>query len=105
MASYTDVQDKINNNLPDNPSPLVKTAQHREVHDTMLAFADNIVKMTAVSGVVIANSNMLNRDVGAIIINDFTKNSGFTKNLPENYLTLTDGTELAGGETITIFLI
>lgn len=104
MASYTEVINLIDNNLPDNPAPLVKTAKHREVEKAIVDYANNVVKMVGVSGSVITNEGMMNRDIGAIIINDFAINSGFTKNLPENFLTLTDAV-LAGGETITLFLI
>lgn len=105
MPSYSEVIDLINNNLPDNPAPLVKTAKHREVEKAITDYASNIFKMAAISGSVVTNTKMTNRDVGAVIINDYTKNSGFTKNLPENKLTFTDGTELSGGEQLTIFLI
>lgn len=104
MASKGQVQTLISTNLPDNASPKIRSVKHREVENAILDYATNIIKMTSVSGTTITNTAMANREVGAIIIDDYTKNQGFTKTLSGTVITFTDGTELSNGQTITILL-
>ena len=102
MPSKSQVSQKINDNLPDNASPRIRSAKHREVCDLITDYATNIIKMTSVTGVTITNNAMAGREVGAIVIDDYVKNTGFTKNLSDNFLTFTDGTQLISGQSITI---
>lgn len=102
MASRAEVETVINTNLPDNASPKIRSAKHREVENKILDYATNIIKMVSVAGVDIENALIANRDIGAIIIDDYTKNQGFTKT--GTTITFTDGTELINGQTITILL-
>lgn len=104
MPSKSQVSQKINDNLPDNASPRIRSAKHREVCDLITDYATNIIKMTSVTGVTITNNAMAGREVGAIVIDDYVKNTGFTKNLSDNFLTFTDGTQLISGQSITIML-
>lgn len=104
MPSKSQVSQKINDNLPDNASPRIRSEKHREVCDIITDYATNIIKMTSVTGVTITNNAMAGRDVGAIVIDDYVKNTGFTKNLADNFLTFTDGTQLISGQYITIML-
>lgn len=104
MASKGQVQTLISTNLPDNASPKIRSVKHREVENAILDYATNIIKMTSVSGTTVINTAMENREVGAIMIDDYTKNIGFTKATNSDTLTFNDGTELTNGQTITIFL-
>lgn len=104
MPSKNQVSQKINDNLPDNASPRIRSAKHREVCDIITDYATNIIKMTSVTGVTITNNAMAGREVGAIVIDDYVKNTGFTKTLSDNFLTFTDGTQLISGQSITIML-
>ena len=104
MPSKSQVSQKINDNLPDNASPRIRSAKHREVCDLITDYATNIIKMTSVTGVTITNNAMAGKEVGAIVIDDYVKNTGFTKNLSDNFLTFTDGTQLISGQSITIML-
>lgn len=104
MASKAQVQTLIATNLPDNASPKIRSAKHREVENAILDYATNIIKMTAVTGTTVVNAAMQGREVGAIMIDDYTKNIGFTKATGSDTLTFNDGTELTNGQTITIFL-
>lgn len=104
MPSKSQIQTLIDTNLPTNASPKIRAEKHREVENGILDYATNIIKMTSVSGTTITNAAMANREVGAIIIDDYTKNQGFTKTLSGTVITFTDGTELTNGQTITILL-
>lgn len=63
------------------------------------------LEMVSVTGVTISNAALANKDVVAIVIDDITKNKGFTKVLANNYLTFTDGTTLTAGDNLTIFYV
>ncbi|HEU0226729.1 MAG TPA: hypothetical protein VFQ86_03255 [Arachidicoccus soli] len=104
MPSKNQVSQKINDNLPDNASPRIRSEKHREVCNIITDYATNIIKMISVTGATITNNAMAGRDVGAIVIDDYVKNTGFTKNLADNFLTFTDGTQLISGQSITIML-
>jgi len=104
MPSLSEVTQKILDNLPDNASPRIRSAKHREVENMIADYATNVIKITSVAGVTITHNSMINREVGAIIIDDYTKNTGFTKVLANNFITFTDGTQLINGQSITIFL-
>lgn len=104
MASKGQVQTLISTNLPDNASPKIRSVKHREVENAILDYATNIIKMTSVAGTAITNAAMVNRDVGAVMIDSYGKNEGYTKTLSSDTLTFTDGTQLNNGQSITIFL-
>lgn len=104
MPSLAEVTQKILDNLPDNASPRIRSAKHREVCNIITEYATNIIKMVSVTGVTITNNAMQGREVGAIVIDDYVKNTGFTKNISDNFITFTDGTQLISGQSITIML-
>lgn len=64
----------------------------------------NVINMTSVAGNVITNNAMINRNIAAIVIDDYTKNTGFAKNIGDDFLTFIDGTQLINGQRLTIFL-
>lgn len=104
MASAAEVLQKIAANLPDNNTNFIAAAKHREVEEIITEYATNIFRVTAVSGTSITDVRMQNRDIAAIIINDFTKNTGWTKSTASSTLNFTDGTTLNNGDSITIFM-
>lgn len=64
----------------------------------------NIITMLSSAGSTIVNAMLVGRNVAAIIIDDYSKNIGFTKNILDNFITFTDGTILVEGQSLTIFL-
>lgn len=66
--------------------------------------SDGSIVVTGSSGTSIANAALVNKTVTALIIANQPKNTGFTKSLGSNTISLTDGSALIGGETITIFI-
>lgn len=106
MASRTEVETLIDTNLPSDPPPSsrIRSQKHREVEKKIVEYATNIIKMQSTSGTTITHSSMKDREVGAIIIDDYVKNTGFTKTLSSTTLTFTDGTSLTNNQSITILL-
>lgn len=105
MASRTETEQIIDTNLPDNAVPRVRTSKHRQVEKKIVEYATNCIQVTGSSGLTITDSRLTGRDVGLIVIDDMTKNIGFTKTTSGSTITFTDGTELIGGETITITML
>lgn len=65
----------------------------------------NILKMTATAGSSITNPGIKNRDVAAIIISDYVRNTGYKKeSLASDTVEFEDGTTLIDGQKITILL-
>lgn len=106
MQSKSQIQGLISTNLPTNASPKIRSVKHREVENALLDYSTNTIKVaTVVSGSVITDSNIVNRLVGEISINGYTKSEGFTKNLNDNFLTFTDGTTVDNGDIVIIKLL
>lgn len=62
-----------------------------------------IIKMESEEGTTITNQDFVGKTVELIVIDDITKNSGFTKNTSSSVITLTD-VILTTGQNLTIFL-
>jgi len=104
MPSKTQVETLTETNLPDNASPKIRSQKHREVEKAIVEYATCVIKMTSTAGSTIVSAKMVGREVGAVVIDDITKNQGFSKPTPSDTLTFTDGTQLGAGQAITIFL-
>lgn len=111
MANVTPLLEFIDLKLPDNTSGAITAADLRAVLVaqamivTSVAPGAGVVTLTVVvPGASIADVALANRNVAGVIIDDLTKNTGFTKPPAGSTLTFTDGTFLQAGQTVTIFL-
>lgn len=61
-----------------------------------------IIRMFSEVGTTITNPDLIGKSVQFVIIDDYTKNLGFTKLLISDTITFTDGTVLTEGQVLTI---
>lgn len=70
----------------------------------MASIGTYTIKVIVAQGTTITDRRLVGREVTGLIVDDMTKNTGFSKPRASDTLTFTDGTEVYQFQNVTILL-